>query len=32
MEEVALKIKNIRYFKSQPWPFPHSLTVGFKAE
>jgi NAD+ diphosphatase len=32
MEEVSLKIKNIRYFGSQPWPFPHSLMVGFKAE
>jgi len=32
MEEVSLKIKNIRYFGSQPWPFPHSLMVGFKAD
>lgn len=31
-EEVGLKIKNIRYFGSQPWPFPNSLMVGFTAE
>ena len=29
MEEVGLKVKNIRYFGSQPWPFPHSLMIGF---
>lgn len=28
-EEVGLKVKNIRYFGSQPWPFPHSLMIGF---
>ncbi len=32
MEEVGLKIKNIRYFASQPWPFPNSLMVGFIAD
>ena len=21
-----------KYFESQPWPFPHSLMVGFTAE
>ncbi len=31
-EEVGLKVKNIKYFDSQPWPFPHSLMVGFTAE
>lgn len=31
-EEVGLKVKNIRYFGSQPWPFPDSLMVGFTAE
>ncbi|KPU45742.1 NADH pyrophosphatase [Oxobacter pfennigii] len=31
-EEVGLKIKNIKYFGSQPWPFPHSLMVGFTAQ
>ena len=32
MEEVGVKVKNLRYFDSQPWPFPHSLMVGFLAE
>lgn len=32
MEEVGLKLKNIRYFSSQPWPFPNSLMIGFTAE
>jgi len=32
LEEVGIKVKNIRYFGSQPWPFPHSLMVGFTAE
>ena len=32
MEEVGLKINNIKYFGSQPWPFPHSLMVGFTCE
>jgi NAD+ diphosphatase len=31
-EEVGLKVRNIRYFSSQPWPFPDSLMVGFTAE
>ena len=31
-EEVAVEVDNIRYFGSQPWPFPHSLMVGFTAE
>ncbi len=30
-EEVGLSVKDIRYFGSQPWPFPHSLMVGFTA-
>ncbi len=29
---VGIEIKNIRYFGSQPWPFPNSLMVGFTAE
>lgn len=29
MEEVGLKVKNIRYFKSQPWSFTDSLLAGF---
>ncbi|MDR3200773.1 MAG: NAD(+) diphosphatase [Spirochaetales bacterium] len=32
MEEVGLRVKNIRYFGSQPWPFPDSLMLGFTAE
>jgi NAD+ diphosphatase len=31
-EEVGIDIQNIRYFGSQPWPFPHSLMIGFTAE
>ncbi|AUC89855.1 MAG: NAD(+) diphosphatase [Alteromonas sp.] len=31
-EEVGVRLKNLRYFNSQPWPFPHSLMVGFIAE
>jgi NAD+ diphosphatase len=31
-EEVGLSVKNIRYFGSQPWPFPNSLMVGFIAD
>ena len=31
-EEVGIKIKNIRYFGSQPWPFPDSLMIGLTAE
>ena len=29
MEEVGLKVKNIRYYKSQPWSFTESLLAGF---
>jgi NAD+ diphosphatase len=31
-EETNIKVKNIRYFGSQPWPFPNSLMIGFTAE
>jgi len=31
-EEVGIQVDNIRYFGSQPWPFPHSLMVGFFAD
>jgi NAD+ diphosphatase len=31
-EEVGLRVKNIKYFGSQPWPFPHSLMIGFTAD
>jgi NAD+ diphosphatase len=30
-EEVGIDIKDIKYFGSQPWPFPHSLMIGFTA-
>jgi NAD+ diphosphatase len=30
-EEVSLEVTDIRYFGSQPWPFPHSLMIGFTA-
>jgi NAD+ diphosphatase len=32
MEEVAVRVKNLRYFASQPWPFPHSMMIAFHAE
>lgn len=32
MEEVGLEAKNIRYYKSQPWPHSSSLLFGFFAE
>jgi len=31
-EEVGVTIKHLRYFGSQPWPFPNSLMIGFTAE
>ena len=31
-EETHLRIRNIRYFASQPWPYPAGLMVGFTAE
>jgi NAD+ diphosphatase len=30
-EEVGVKLGQVRYFASQPWPFPHSLMIGFTA-
>ena len=30
-EETGISVKDIRYFGSQPWPFPHSLMIGFTA-
>ena len=29
MEEVGLKVKNITYYKSQPWPFSGAFLMGF---
>ena len=31
-EEVGISVKNVRYFDSQPWPFPDSLMIGFIAD
>jgi len=31
-EEVGVEVGKLRYFASQPWPFPHSLMVAFIAE
>ena len=31
-EEAGIEIEKLVYFGSQPWPFPHSLMVGFTAE
>ncbi|ANY14938.1 NAD(+) diphosphatase [Bordetella pseudohinzii] len=31
-EEVGLKLRDLRYFGSQSWPFPHSLMIAFTAE
>jgi NAD+ diphosphatase len=31
LEEVGLRVKNIKYFGNQPWPFPNSLMIGFTA-
>jgi NAD+ diphosphatase len=30
-EESGIRVQDIRYFGSQPWPFPHSLMIGFTA-
>jgi NAD+ diphosphatase len=30
-EEVGVELSEVRYVASQPWPFPHSLMVGFEA-
>jgi len=30
-EEINIKVKDIIYIRSQPWPFPNSLMVGFSA-
>jgi len=30
-EETGVLVEEIRYFASQPWPFPHSLMLGFTA-
>jgi len=30
-EEINIEVKDIEYIKSQPWPFPYSLMIGYKA-
>ena len=30
-EEVGVRLSEVRYIASQPWPFPHSLMLGFEA-
>lgn len=32
LEETGIKIKNIRYFGSQPWPYPCGIMIGFHAD
>ncbi|MCW5627168.1 MAG: NAD(+) diphosphatase, partial [Burkholderiales bacterium] len=32
LEEVGVRVTNLRYFESQPWPFPHSLMVAFHCD
>lgn len=31
-EEVGLKVKNLRFYKSQPWPFTDTILAGFYAQ
>lgn len=31
-EEVGIEIKNVRYFGSQPWPFPHNIMIAYLAD
>ena len=31
-EETGIRIKNLRYFGSQPWPYPCGLMIGFNAD
>jgi NAD+ diphosphatase len=31
-EEVGIEVENVKYFGSQPWPFPDSLMMAFTAE
>jgi NAD+ diphosphatase len=31
-EEVGIQVRNLRYFASQSWPFPHSLMIAFTAD
>ncbi|WP_295004722.1 NAD(+) diphosphatase [uncultured Dechloromonas sp.] len=31
-EEVGIEVANLRYYASQPWPFPNSLMIAFFAD
>jgi NAD+ diphosphatase len=31
-EESRVRVRNVRYFGSQPWPFPSSMMFGFQAD
>ncbi|MBA2283006.1 MAG: NAD(+) diphosphatase [Actinomycetota bacterium] len=31
LEEVGVEVRDLAYWGSQPWPFPHSLMLGFTA-
>jgi len=31
-EETQIRVSRVRYVKSQPWPFPDSLMIGFTAQ
>jgi len=31
-EEVGIEVRELRYFTSQAWPFPHSLMIAYNAE
>jgi NAD+ diphosphatase len=30
-EEAGLRVRDVTYVASQPWPFPHSMMIGFRA-
>ena len=32
MEETGIRIKNLKYFGSQPWPYPSGVMIGFTAD
>lgn len=32
LEEVNIRVRDLRYFASQSWPFPHSLMIAFTAD
>ena len=32
LEEVNIEVTNLRYFGSQPWPYPSNLMIGFAAD